>query len=308
MNLQQLEYITQLDKYRHFGKAADACEVTQPTLSTMIQKLEDELGVKLFDRSRQSVIPTHVGSKIIEQAHEILRQAHVVKDIVQDEKGALKGDVSIGILPTIAPYLLPRILTLISKKLPDLNIRFCELKTSQCIENLSNASIDIAIIASSMNDSKIEEVKLYYEEFLGYVSKNEELFDKSSIRTSEVNGKSLWLLDEGHCFRDQLVKFCDLSKQTKRQFTYTNGSMESFINLVQMGSGVTFVPELFTLVATDEQKKYIKPFTIPRPTRCITMCTREDFIRDNLKKELISIIKEAVPNNMHKLKVGQVEV
>lgn len=308
MNLQQLEYIIQLDKYRHFGKAAEACQVTQPTLSTMIQKLEEELGVKLFERSRQSVSPTSVGAKIVAQAYEILRQANLVSDIVQDEKSALKGNLKIGILPTIAPYLLPMIIPKIEKKLSNLKITFTELMTSECIKNLEDSNIDIAIIASSMDNTKINEEKLFYEEFMGYVSVNEELHNKTAIRTSEVNGKHLWLLDEGHCFRDQLVKFCDLSKRIGRQFTYTRGSLETFLHFVEMGYGITFVPELFTLIANSKQKEFIRPFMLPRPTRCIRMCTRKDFIREEIQNQLISIIKDSVPAEMHSLRVGQKEV
>lgn len=308
MNLQQLEYITMLEKHRHFGKAADACGVTQPTLSTMIQKLEEELGVKLFERNRQSVEPTSIGTKVIEQAKKILQQSIVVKELVQDEVESLKGNLRIGILPTIAPYLLPIITPSIQKKLPDIKINFVELITSECIESLCSNEIDIAIIASSASNDNIQDRKLFYEEFLGYVSQNEDLFSQNVIRTSEINSKNLWMLDEGHCFRDQLVKFCELYKNSNRQFNYHKGSLSTFIHLVDMGHGVTFVPELFAIYATEEQKKQIKHFTIPRPARCITMCTRTDFVRTKIIDALYEIIVTSIPESMKTLKVGQVEI
>lgn len=297
-----------LDKHRHFGKAADACGVTQPTLSTMIQKLEDELGVRLFERNRQNVEPTGIGLKIIEQAKRILQQSLIVKELVQDEVEALKGSLKIGILPTIAPYLLPIIIPHIQKKLPDININFVELITSECIDALESNSIDIAIIASSTNSDKMTERKLFYEEFMGYVAKNEEIYNQNIIRTSEINGKNLWLLDEGHCFRDQLVKFCELYKNSAKQFVYNKGSLSTFIHMVDMGLGITFVPELFTMYANEEQKKQIKHFTIPRPARCITMCTRADFVRTKIIEALCDIIITSIPESMKTLKAGQVEI
>lgn len=308
MNLQQLEYISALNKLRHFGKAADYCKVTQPTLSTMIQKLEDELGVKLFERSRQHVTPTSIGLKVISQAEEVLRQSTLISDIINDEKDELKGHVNISILPTIAPYLLPRVLPELSKRLPNLKITFTELITSESITALLNNNIDMAIIASSMEHNSVKETKLYYEEFMGYVSENEELYTKDAIRSSEVDCRNLWILDEGHCFRDQLVRFCSLRKQVDRQFIYSRGSLETFIHMVDMGSGITFVPELFAIEASECQKKHVRPFMIPRPTRAITMCVKKDYIRESICREIIDIIQKSVPKEMLSLRVGQSEV
>lgn len=297
-----------LDKYRHFGRAADACGVTQPTLSTMIQKFEDELGVKLFERNRQNVEPTCIGIKVIEQAKKILQQSIIVKELVQDEIESLKGELKIGVLPTIAPYLLPIIIPTIKKTLPEIKITFMEMITSECIDALESNSIDIAIIASSAKNEKITDRKLFYEEFLAYVSKNEDIHSQKTIRTSEITGKNLWLLDEGHCFRDQLVKFCEIYKHTHKQFTYRKGSLSTFIHLVDMGFGITFVPELFIKFASDEQKQKIRHFAIPRPARCITMCTRTDFVRGKIADALFDIITTSVPESMKTLKTGQVEV
>lgn len=305
MNLQQLQYIAALDKHRHFGKAADECNVTQPTLSTMVLKLEEELGVKLFDRSRQHIEPTTIGKKIIAQAGEILRQASLIEDIITSEKGELQGDLTIAILPTIAPFLLPRIIPPLEKVMPDLRIRFIEMMTHECIASLVAGDVDMAIIASSMAHEKIDEKILYYEEFFGYVSPKEDLFKKDVIKSSEVEGKYLWLLDEGHCFRDQLVKFCQLREVADHQFLYSRGSLETFIHLVERGYGMTFVPELFVDLASPEQKKLIRPFAIPKPTRAIYLCKRKDFVRSSIWDLFQEVITSNIPEKMLKLKVGQ---
>lgn len=304
MNLQQLEYIKALEQHRHFGKAAEHCNVTQPTLSTMIQKLEDELGAKIFDRSRQAIQPTPVGLKILEQTSKILLQVERLKEIVQDEENALSGHLTISVLPTIAPYLLPRLLPLLEKRLPDLQITFVESITSHSLERLRTGKVDLSIIASSGPEDLVSK-PLYYEEFVGYVSEREPLFAQNVIRTSEVDPTRLWLLDEGHCFRNQLVKFCALRHGNERRHDYNQGSLETFMHLVEQGNGVTFIPEL-TLLSLEEGKKALtRPFTIPRPTRQITLCSRDDFARGKIREILTACILEAVPAHMHALKVGQ---
>ena len=176
MNLQQLEYIQALDKHRHFGKAADACKVTQPTLSTMIQKLEDELGVKIFDRSHQPIVPTPVGRRILDQAGVILMQAAQMHQVIREEAEAVTGTLRLAVLPTIAPYLLPRIMPLLEQEVPELKITFIEMKTSECIEALTLGEVDMALIASRPGVEQLTEHILYYEEFMGYVPRSSELF------------------------------------------------------------------------------------------------------------------------------------
>lgn len=304
MNLQQLEYIKALEQLRHFGKAAEYCNVTQPTLSTMIQKLEDELGVKIFDRSRQAIQPTPVGLKILNQASKILRQVELLKEIVQDEENALSGHLTISVLPTIAPYLLPRLLPLLEKRLPELQITFIEAITSTSLEQLRGGKIDMSIIASTPSQ-EIVHAPLYFEEFVGYVSEHEPIFSQEVIRTSEVDSARLWLLDEGHCFRNQLVKFCSLRDGNERKHDYNQGSLETFMHLVEQGNGMTFIPELSLFSLDEHRKRLTRPFSIPRPTRAITLCTRDDFARTKLKEVITSCILEVIPEHMHALKVGQ---
>jgi len=305
MNLQQLEYIQALDRFRHFGKAADHCNVTQPTLSTMIQKLEEELGVKIFDRSHQPIIPTAVGRRILDQATRILIQSEQIREIVREEQESLSGTISLGILPTIAPYLLPRVLPRLEKELPHLRITFVELKTSECLEALRLGSIQMAIVASRAEVDYLVDHPLYYEEFMGYVPRDSDLFAEDHIRTSDVGKKHLWLLDEGHCFRDQLVKFCHLRSNPSHPHSYSRGSLETFMHFVEQGNGVTFVPELAVEQLEAQHRELVRPFALPRPTRGVNLVTHQEYVRTALIDAVVAIITSSVPRRMHQLQPGQ---
>lgn len=305
MNLQQLEYILAVDELRHFAKAAEYCNVTQPTLSAMIQKLEDELNAKLFDRTTQPVQPTLTGKKVIEQARIALRQTNLIKDIVKEEVLSLSGVFRIGVLPTIAPYLLPRFFPGILEEHNSLDIRVTELKTQNCLEALKAGDIEAALIAGPADGDNFHSIPLYYESFLGYVSKRDALFKKEMIRSSEISGEQLWLLDEGHCFRDQLMRFCQLESAQSCQIAYKLGSMETFMRMVESGKGITFIPELAVLQLSEEQKRLVRPFAMPRPTRRIYMVTRTDFIRHTLLNMLTEKIKASIPKEMLTLQNGQ---
>lgn len=305
MTIQQLEYILAINKFRHFAKAAEYCRVTQPTLSMMVQKLEDELGVKLFDRSSQPVRPTSAGMKVLEQAQRVLYQASLIKDIVTEEKESVRGSFRLAVLPTIAPYLLPRFLQHLAEEHKDLDIRIQEMQTAPTLSALLKGEIDAAIIANQPIESELQGHFLYYEEFFGYVSRNEPIFEKDKIRTTDINDERLWLLDEGHCFRDQLMRFCQREKARVNQAVYRFGSLETFMHMVESGYGMTFIPELATLQLSQEQQEMVRPFAIPKPTREIYFVTRKDFIRHSLSKILIEHIQEAVPKDMLRLRAGQ---
>lgn len=305
MNLQQLEYILAVDEFRHFAKAAEHCNVTQPTLSAMIQKLEDELNAKLFDRAVQPVEPTLTGRKVIEQAKIALRQTNLIKDIVKEEARSLSGVFRLGVLPTIAPYLLPRFFPDMMEEYPLLDIRVTEMKTRECLKALQAGELEAVLIAGVAEGEHFHSIPLYYESFLGYVSKHNALFKKEMIRSSEVSGEQLWLLDEGHCFRDQLMRFCQLESAQSCQLAYRLGSMETFMRMVESGKGITFIPELAVLQLHEEQKRLVRPFAMPRPTRRIYLVTRTDFIRHALLNMLIEKIKSCVPKEMLTLQNGQ---
>ena len=305
MTLQQLEYILAVNQFRHFAKAAEYCRVTQPTLSAMIQKLEEELDTRIFDRSQQPVCPTPDGILIIEQAQKILVQANRIKNIIEEEKHSLTGTFKLGILPTVAPYLLPRFFPQLMKKYPDLDIRVIEMKTNDIKKALQTGEIDAGIVASLAGMEELQQTPLFYEQFFVYVSRKDILFNSEVIRTSDLNGEQLWLLDEGHCFRDQLMRFCQMKSARASQLAYHLGSMETFMRMVESGKGVTFIPELAVLQLGDIQKELVRPFAIPCPTRQIVMLTNKNFIRHTLLEALTKEIKSSIPKEMLSLKATQ---
>lgn len=308
MTLQQLEYILAVNQFRHFAKAAEYCRVTQPTLSAMIQKLEEELDTRIFDRSQQPVCPTPVGIHIIEQAQNILVQANRIKNIIEEEKHSLTGTFKLGILPTVAPYLLPRFFLQLMKKYPDLDIRVVEMKTNDIKKALQTGEIDAGIVASLAGMEELQQTPLFYEQFFAYVSREDALFNNEVIRTSDLNGEQLWLLDEGHCFRDQLVRFCQMKSARASQLAYHLGSMETFMRMVESGKGVTFIPELAVLQLGDAQKELVRSFAIPCPTRQVVLLTNKNFIRHTLLEVLVKEIKLSVPKEMLSLKATQAVV
>lgn len=308
MTLQQLEYILAVNQFRHFAKAAEYCRVTQPTLSAMIQKLEEELDTRIFDRSQQPVCSTPVGIHIIEQAQNILVQANRIKNIIEEEKHSLTGTFKLGILPTVAPYLLPRFFPQLMKKYPDLDIRVVEMKTNDIKKALQTGEIDAGIVASLAGMEELQQTPLFYEQFFAYVSREDALFNNEVIRTSDLNGEQLWLLDEGHCFRDQLVRFCQMKSARASQLAYHLGSMETFMRMVESGKGVTFIPELAVLQLGDAQKELVRSFAIPCPTRQVVLLTNKNFIRHTLLEVLVKEIKLSVPKEMLSLKATQAVV
>ena len=308
MTLQQLEYIIAVDKHRHFTKAAEQCFVTQPTLSAMIQKLEEELDVKIFDRNRQPIAPTQVGALIIQQARDILVQVDNVKNIIEEEKQEIGGKFHIGVLPTIAPYLLPRFFQDMVEKYPKLDLTVSEMKTPDIKRALLTGEIDAGILAELNDMDMYNHTHLFYEGFYAYVAREDALFDKQVIKSTDLSGELLWLLDEGHCFRDQMVRFCQMKSSQTSQLADNLGSMETFMRMVESGKGITFIPELAVMQLTDQQKELVRPFAIPTPTRELILITNKHFIRQSLLDMLVKEIQASVPKEMLKMGAGQVLV
>ena len=301
MTLQQLEYIVAVYRTRHFVKAAEACGVTQPTLRAMIQKLEAELDVKLFERSSQQVMPTAIGKVVVEQAWKVLNRARKLKDIVAEEKKSLTGTFRLGILPTIAPYLLPRFFPRLMRENSSLEIRVVEMKTAYIRRAIDRGEIDAAVMVDTGDLDDYALTTLFYEQFLAYVSPSDQLSAKKSIKTSDLSNELLWLLDEGHCFRDQLVKYCQLKAAKTSQSAYSLGSIETFMRIVENGQGMTFIPELATMQLTPTQKELVRPFAIPIPTREVVMATSKAFVRQSLLNMIVGQIRNSVPEKMLKL-------
>ncbi len=298
MTLQQMEYIVAVYRLRHFAKAAEQCGVTQPTLSAMIQKLEKELGTKIFERSSQQVTPTAIGKLIVEQAWEVLTRANRIKDIVEEQRHSLSGTFRIGILPTIAPYLLPRFFTKMEKENSSTDFQILEMKTAEITKAMQHGEIDAAIAVRLDELDIFNQTTLFYEQFIAYVAKNDALFAKKNIKTSDLSNEFLWLLDEGHCFRDQLVKFCNLKSATESKSKYSLGSIETFMRMVESGQGVTFIPELALCQLSENQAELVRPFALPIPVREVVLLTPKDFVRQSIAEVIIKSVKENVPQSM----------
>ncbi|NCU05236.1 MAG: LysR family transcriptional regulator [Chitinophagaceae bacterium] len=304
MTLTQLEYLVAIDTYRHFATAASHCFVTQPTLSMQIQKLEEELGIKLFDRSKQPVIPTEAGVEIIEQARKILQERNLISEIAQNKKGLLTGELRIGIIPTLAPYLLPMFAKSFNEKYPSVKLIVHEMMTEYIIRRLREGRIDAGLLVTPLQEKGIKEEVLFYEELLVYVSPRNEAYKKKYVLAKDIDPTKLWLLEEGHCFRSQIVNLCELKKASElsTQFEYEAGSIETLRRMVEMNDGITIMPELSTLEMTPEQQKLLRHFQSPAPAREVSMVVHRDFMKKRLKQALKEEIIAAVPEKLKKKK------
>lgn len=292
MTITQLEYIIAVDTYRHFAVAASHCYVTQPTLSMQIQKLEEDLDCKIFDRSKQPVVPTEIGEEIIRQARVIVHEARMLQQMVKDKRNELDGELRIGIIPTLAPYLLPLFLQKFLVKFPDIRLRIKEMTTDTVIDNLKSGRIDAGLLVTPLQESSLVEYPLFYEEMVAFVSKNNAAFKKTYVLPADINLDELWLLEEGHCFRSQIIQLCELKKQSgvHQRFDYEAGSVETLRKMVELNSGVTILPELATTDFTAKQQNMIRHFKSPAPVREVSIVTHRDF----LKKKLVDVLKEEI--------------
>jgi len=301
MNIQQLEYIIAVDKYRHFSKAAEASFVTQPTLSMMIQKLEDELGVKIFDRTQLPIQTTEIGRRIIDQSRIAVAQVNQIKEIIQEEKGIIKGVFRLGIIPTVSPYLIPELVHVHSESNSDVHIVISELPTHQILAALASGTLDGGILATPLNDENVVERPLYYERFFAYVSPREKtLFAKTALDENDLNSAKLWLLDEVHCFRTQILHLCNLKKQRKSHsiFSYEAGTIDTLIDIVDKGEGLTVIPEMAVLKLREAQKKNVRPFKNATPVREISLITRKEYLREKLLEIVANEVKSIVPKSL----------
>ncbi len=279
MNIQQLEYIVALYQYGNFAKAAEKCFVTQPTLSMMIKKIEEELDIIIFDRNKNPVEPTDDGLKIIQQSQKILSEIELLKLLAKEDKTITKGKLKIGIIPTIAPYLLPLFLNSFAKKYPEILLEIQETTTAEIIEQLHKGIIDIGILSTPLEDSSLLEKKLFIERFFVYTS-DKILRKKKNISLKELKKQSLWLLREGHCFRNQILEICQ--PQNSNSIQFIAGNLDTIIKLIDFHGGTTVIPELMLKYLSKEQIKKVLPFEKPIPAREISMVQNKLFIKEHL--------------------------
>ncbi len=291
MTITQLQYVLAVAEYQNFTLAAEKSFVTQPTLSMQVQKLEDELGVLIFDRSKKPIKITEAGQKIVAQAKNIVNEANRIRDIVDQEKGFIGGEYKLGIIPTIMPTLLPMFLKAFIKKYPKVNLIIKEQSTESLIRNIQDGHLDAAIAATPLEIEFIKEWPLYYEPFVGYIPPNHRLGQIESLRPEDLDINDILLLQDGHCFREGVINLCKATKNYgDEHFQLQSGSFETLINLANEGLGMTLLPYLNTLELDERKKSYLKRFKNPSPAREVSLIYHKSELKIQITEALRDVI------------------
>ena len=308
ITLTQLEYIVAIDEYRHFATAAEKCFVTQPTLSMQIKKLEDELGVIIFDRSRQPVVPTDLGAKLIEQARMTLSATQRIKEIIQEEQQEVEGTLKIGIIPTLAPYLLPVFIGPYIRKYPAVKVEVEELVSEEIIRRLKRDMLDVGLFVTPYHDEKIVERPVFYEEMLVYAHPDSELLKKKEVGHEDIVTSDIWMLGNGHCFRNQVVNLCEMSASQHKNlpFEFESNSLETLMRIVDVEGGFTLIPELALQYMSPEKKKQVRSIANTKPLREVSVIYSRHFTKQRLITLLCDEIKSVVPAHMLKRDMGMI--
>ncbi|WP_288562280.1 hydrogen peroxide-inducible genes activator [uncultured Odoribacter sp.] len=308
ITLTQLEYIVAIDEYRHFATAAEKCFVTQPTLSMQIKKLEDELGVIIFDRSRQPVVPTDLGAKLIEQARMTLSATQRIKEIIQEEQQEVEGTLKIGIIPTLAPYLLPVFIGPYIRKYPAVKVEVEELVSEEIIRRLKRDILDVGLFVTPYHDEKIVERPVFYEEMLVYAHPDSELLKKKEVGHEDIVTSDIWMLGNGHCFRNQVVNLCEMSASQHKNlpFEFESNSLETLMRIVDVEGGFTLIPELALQYMSPEKKKQVRSIANTKPLREVSVIYSRHFTKQRLITLLCDEIKSVVPAHMLKRDRGMI--
>lgn len=299
MTITQLRYVLAVAEYRNFTVAADKCFVTQPTLSMQIQKIEEELSILIFDRSKKPIQITEIGHKIINQAKNIVNEADRIQDIVEQQKGFIGGEFRLGIIPTVMPTLLPMFLANFVHKYPKVKLIIEELNTDEIIIRLNNGKLDAAIAATPLLEEKIKEIVLYFEPFVAYIPENHQNFSKSEIEVADLNVDEILLLQDGHCFRESILNICKIdSFSEKNTFKIQSGSFETLIKLADEGLGITLLPYLHTLDLKEKDKLKLKQFVVPKPAREVSLIYPKSELKiqiiDALRNTISGVVKGAI--------------
>jgi LysR family hydrogen peroxide-inducible transcriptional activator len=310
MTLTQLEYVVAVNKHRHFGKAAKECHVTQPTLSMQLQKLEEELGVILFDRSKSPILPTSEGDKVVKQAQVVIKEYKRINTILEDSIGEISGRFRLAVIPTLAPYVIPLFAKKFADLYPKVELVIEEFKTEEIIDLLDREEVDAGILVTPLNESSLIERVLFYEPFHLFVSQDHDLFKKKKVKESELSDESLWLLNEGHCFRAQVLKVCSMNFDggNYKNLRFESGNLETLKNLVVQSSGYTLLPHLATLDLSSTRKKMVREFSRPVPTREVSIVYGRTFLKEKVIDALEEIIISVLPKEIHSHKGGDLSV
>jgi LysR family hydrogen peroxide-inducible transcriptional activator len=299
MTITQLQYVLAVAEYRNFTLAAEKCFVTQPTLSMQIQKIEEELKIQIFDRTKKPIQLTDIGQKIVTQAKNIIIEADRIKDIVEHQKGFIGGEFKLGIIPTIMPTLLPMFLNNFIKKYPKVKLIIEELNTDEIINRLKKGHLDAAIASTPLHEEKLKEFVLYYEPFVAYIPKNHKIADKKEIEVSDLNIEEILLLQDGHCFRDGILNLCkNTNAGVSSSFQLESGSFETLVKLANEGLGTTLLPFLHTLDLNEKDKKHLHHFVEPKPAREVSLIFPKTELKihiiDALRSTIAGVVKGAI--------------
>ncbi len=307
----QLEYLLAVDKEQHFGKAARECHVSQPSLSAQIQKLEEELDVVIFDRSKKPILTTDVGREIIKQAKIIIHEHKKLKTIANEKTIEPNGDFELAVIPTLASYVIPLFIGHFSDTYPNVHLNINEYKTEDIIKLLLNDEIDAGLLVTPLEDDRLIERHLFYEPFYCYLHQNHPLAKKKQISASDLDTDDVWLLSEGHCFRDQVLNICSTDRKNAALPTvrFESGNLETLIKLVKTNSGFTLLPQLAVdELSEKEVKEHVKTFKQPIPTREVSLVYSRSFMKENIINALESSVLLHLPGQIKSLKKRQIDV
>jgi len=311
MTLTQLEYILAVNKFRHFGKAARSCFVTQPTLSMQLQKLEEELGVVIFDRSKSPVLTTSEGERIIDQARVIIREERRLLDLVQQSKDELAGEFRLAVIPTLSTYILPLFLQAFVDKYPGLNLVIEESKTEEIVEMLAEDEMDAGLLVTPLNDDTLIERVLFYEPFYLFVAPDHPLARRKKIRENDLELEEIWLLNKGNCFRDQVLNICSESEKEEEvggKIRFESGNLETLKNMVLTSSGYTVLPHLAVSQLSAQRRKLIREFHPPVPTREVSLVYARTVLKERVIDALEETILKRLPRALEAIDPRDVEV
>lgn len=301
MTITQLEYVVAVATYKSFVAAAEKSFVTQPTLSMQIQKLEEELGIKIFDRNKHPIAVTAMGESIVAQARIILAECEKINELIQKQQNSQSGTFKLAVIPTVAPYILPGLLGHYASKYPDVRLEVKEMETQQIIVALRNNELDAALLSTPLEENGIKEYPLFFEPFVAYFSQDESALKKRLISSDDIDLERIWLLNEGHCMRNQVIDLCSdqiQRLQAKRAYKYESSNVETLRKMVDKNKGLTILPELATFEFTEDQQDRVRYFEDPEPVREISLVTNDHFVKLSLLQTLVEEITEMVPEKM----------
>jgi len=308
MTITQLKYIVAVYNHRSFSKAAENCFVTQPTLSMQINKLEDELGVKIFDRDKKPVVATPIGEQIIQQAQSNIRGMERIRDIINEEKNEIKGELHLGVIPTIAPYLLPMFIPKFLNTYNGVKLYVEELVSENIVDKLKQNLLDAGILVTPLDDKSITEIPLFYETFVAYISGNHPLIHNDFIELNSLKIDEMLLLSEGHCFRNQVVNICpdNIGMKSQNQLRFETGSLETLKHIVENNYGYTLLPELAINNIPADYKYFIKTLREPKPVREVSLIVHRNILKQKLIHSLKNTILKNIPGYLKNKNRGEI--